>query len=102
MEPIIESKRAAIADLCRRYEVRRLDVFGSAATGAFDSQRSDVDLLVEFQPDGNITALDAYFGLKESLEALFGRPVDLVVAAAVANPYLRSSIERTRRTLYAA
>ena len=73
-----------------------------AARPDFDPQRSDVDLLVEFEPGSSLKALDHYFGLKESLEALLGRTVDLVVAGAVRNPYLRATIERDRETLYAA
>ena len=52
MLPFIEAQRAAIAELCRRFHVRRLDVFGSAARGTdFDPSRSDVDLLVSYLPD---------------------------------------------------
>jgi predicted nucleotidyltransferase len=59
--------------------VRRLNLFGSAARGDFDPQRSDVDFLVEFDR----THTDAlYFGLKEALEGLLGRPVDLVESGA--------------------
>ena len=100
MQPIIEGRRAKLAKLCRRFHVRRLDVFGSAASRAFDSSRSDVDFLVEFDPDSPDRAFDDYFGFKEALESLFGRPVDLVMADAVENPYLRASIERTRQTVY--
>jgi len=45
---------------------------------------------------------DAYFGLREALEALFGRDVDLVTLTAVRNPYMKADIERTRTLLYAA
>ena len=82
--------------------MRRLDLFGSAATATFDPARSDVDLLVEFEPGDPPQTLDDYFGLKESLEALLGRPVDLVMPGAVRNPYVRADIERSRRPLYAA
>jgi hypothetical protein len=102
MQPVIETKRDELAALCRRFQVRRLEAFGSAVRGDFDPARSDVDLLVEFDRASNLRALDAYFGLKEALEALFGRKVDLVMADAVRNPYLRDSIARSRETLYAA
>lgn len=102
MFPGLDQLRGEIAALCRRHGVRRLDVFGSAATDAFDPARSDVDLLVEFEPDANARTLDAYFDLKESLEALLGRRVDLVMPAAVRNPYVRAEIERSQRPLYAA
>ena len=102
MQPFIDEHREAVAALCRRYHVRRLDVFGSATNDEFDPSRSDIDFLVEFEPAGYERAFQTYFGLKEDLEKLFGRAVDLVMATAVRNPYLKASIERTRRVLYAA
>jgi uncharacterized protein len=90
-----------IAALCRRFGVRRLSVFGSAATEAFDPERSDVDFLVEFDPDAD-GLFDAYFGLKEELERLVGKPVDLVMPKSLENPYFAASVERTRRDVYAA
>jgi predicted nucleotidyltransferase len=98
----IETHRAELAELCRRFHVRRLEVFGSAARPNFGPARSDVDFLVEFKPDGPLKALDQYFGLKEALEALFHRKVDLVEAGAVKNPYLRAGIDLSRETVYAA
>jgi hypothetical protein len=102
MQPIIAARQSEIADLCRRFHVRRLDVFGSAAAGGFDPARSDIDILVAFAPGSPLRALDAFFGLKEGLETLLGRPVDLLMQDAVENPYLRASIERQRKLLYAA
>ena len=102
VQAIIESKNAELGELCRRFHVRRLDLFGSATGENFDPSRSDVDLLVEFESGDTIKALDQYFGLKEALEGLFGRPVDLVSASALKNPYVRKSIEETREVLYEA
>jgi hypothetical protein len=79
--------------LCRRFHVRRLDLFGSAARGDFDPAHSDFDFLAEFDRGAPQHRFDAYFGLKESLEELFGYPVDLGEAGAVRNPYLKASIE---------
>lgn len=101
MHPLVATKHQEIGTLCRRFHVRRLEVFGSAASGLFDPNTSDVDLLVEFEAAPSLDVFDAYFGLKEGLEALFGRPVDLVISSAVTNPYFRESIERTRAPLYA-
>jgi len=69
--------RHAIEALCRKYAVRRLLLFGSAGTDHFDEATSDIDFLVEFD-DAPVSRFDAYFGLKEDLEALFARPVALV------------------------
>ena len=57
---------------------------------------------MEFVRDGSLNALDQYFGLKEALEGLLDRPVDLVEESAVKNPYIRKSIEESRESLYAA
>jgi hypothetical protein len=93
----------ALPNLCRRFSVRRLDVFGSAATGlGFDAERSDLDLLVTFEPLPPPNYADAYFGLHEALEALAGRPVDLVTEAALENPHFRRRVEAERRLLFRA
>lgn len=89
-----------IAALCRRFRVRRLDLFGSAATGKAGAD-SDLDFLVEFEPMVEGYA-DAYFGLLEALQDLFRRPIDLVVSSAIRNPYFRRSVESSRELLYAA
>lgn len=102
MPPTIESRRASLDDLCRRMDVRTLEVFGSAARDDFDPASSDIDFLVEFVPQTQRPALDLYFGLKEELEALFERPVDLVMPAALHNPYVRAEIDRARQLVYAA
>jgi len=89
--------------LCRRFRVQRLDVFGSAATGrGFDAARSDIDLLVAFEPLSPGDFAEAYFGLREALEALTGRKVDLVTEAALRNPYLRRRVEAERQPLFRA
>ncbi len=100
MLALVQTRKDEIGDLCRRFHVRRLEVFGSAARGDFDPERSDVDFLVEFGSGPPALSLKNYFGLKEALEALLGRPVDLVMPGAVKNPYLRSSIDRSREPVY--
>jgi predicted nucleotidyltransferase len=102
VSPSIDQHRAELAELCRRYGVLSLSLFGSATRDDFDPERSDYDFLVEFQalPLGQYA--DAYFGLLESLVRLMGRPVDLVVASAIKNPYFRQSVEQTKALLYAA
>ena len=102
MVQYINQHRSEIADLCRRYRVRRLELFGSAGRESFDPQRSDVDFLVEFEPLAEGEHADAYFGLKESLASLLARPVDLVMTSAIRNRYFLEAIEPTRTLLYAA
>jgi predicted nucleotidyltransferase len=95
--------REQLGKLCRRFHVRRLDVFGSAARGDFDPARSDLDFLVEFDSrEPNALSFKIYFSFKESLEALFGRSVDLVEPGAMRNPYLKASIERSREPVFEA
>lgn len=100
-KPILHSHQPAIEALCRRFHVRRLDLFGSAATGRADAD-SDFDFLVEFGPLPAGGYADAYFGLLEGLQALLHAPVDLVVDSAIRNPYFRESVEGNREMLYAA
>ncbi len=93
----------ALPTLCRRFHVRRLYLFGSAATGRnFDPARSDLDFLVDFKPLTPAEYTDAYFGLREALEELSGRPIDLVTEPALENPYLRRQVEAERRLLFQA
>lgn len=99
---LVTGRRPEVAALCRRFHVRRLDLFGSAARGTFDAARSDLDFVVTFEELHPVALADAWFGLREGLAALFGRAVDLLTAESIRNPYLRESIERSRRNLYAA
>lgn len=93
--------REAVARLCRAHGVSRLSIFGSATGSRFDSENSDVDFLVEFVP-GSEDAFGAYFGLKEDLEDLLDRPVDLVMANAVRNPHFAASAAGGAEEVYAA
>ena len=99
---LLESKREAIAKLCARYRVARLDAFGSALRDDFRLDKSDLDLLVEFAPMEPYARVDAYFGMLDELRGLLNREIDLVMAGAVKNPYIARDIERTKQLLYAA
>ena len=98
----IDKNRDQINRLCRQFGVRRLEVFGSAATGAFDAARSDIDFVVDFEELPRQSLFKRYFGLKEEFEAVFGRTVDLVMADAMRNPFFIDSVNRTRQPVYAA
>lgn len=97
----LQAHRADLDALCRRYHVRRLDLFGSAARGQAGAG-SDYDFLVEFAPLPPGGYADAYFGLLEALQNLLGSPVELVVERAIRNPYFRQAVQAHLESLYAA
>jgi predicted nucleotidyltransferase len=101
MASILDPHLAEIPHLCRRYGVARLELFGSATGDAFDPQHSDLDFLVEFDAEPS-RLFDRYFGLKESLEALYGRRVDLVTTGSLRNRYFIEAVNQSRRLVYAA
>ena len=86
----IEKIKPEIERVCRRLPVKRLGLFGSALSQNF-SQSSDIDVLVIFDSDENIDLFDKYFELKEQLEEIFKRDVDLIVDRRFKNPVLNES-----------
>jgi predicted nucleotidyltransferase len=102
MNAAIAAHKAEIVKLCRDFHVRRLELFGSASRSGFSAEESDFDFLVEFAPLARGEYATAFFGLKADLERLLGRPVDLVVASAIRNPYFRQSVDQSKTLLYAA
>ena len=101
MNTVIDKYREQVAILCQRTGARQLDAFGSAVRDDFDAETSDLDFLVDFDPLPPAQYADAYFTLKEGLEALFDRSVDLVTLSSLVNPYFRDRIAAERRTIYA-
>ncbi len=93
----IEKYQPEIETLCRELSLERLDLIGSAARNDF-TLASDVDVLVTF--DGNESLFDRYFTLKERLEAIFDRQVDVIEERAIRNPYFKASIEKDRVKIY--
>lgn len=91
----------AIRRACDRYGVRRSRVFGSALTDRFDPATSDVDFLVDFQPDQE-NLVHAYFDLKFELERIIGREVDLIMERSVSNPFFKASAFGSAQDIYAA
>src|SRR3990167_7631089 len=102
MHAIVREKAGDLAEICKKHGVRRLALFGSAASDSFDPASSDLDFLVEFQPLSPAQHADHYFGLQEDLERLFGVPVELVEPGPIRNPYFRQAIEETQVLVYAA
>lgn len=102
MLDLIEQHRAGLDAVCRQYSVAKLELFGSAADGTFDFARSDLDFLVEFQSEPSPRIFHGYFDLRDDLERLFGRKVDLVMPRAIRNRYLLNVVNQQRKLVYAA
>ena len=102
MVALTDPLRSRIAELCERYQVRRLELFGSAAREGILPDGRDMELLVSFENREPGPRFNTYLRLRQELEALLGRPVDLVMPEAITNPYIQADIARDRTTLYAA
>lgn len=103
MHPIILQHKKEITDLCERFHVRSLAVFGSAARGDdFDLEKSDADFLIEFSENGDTPALRSYFSFRDALADLLGRSVDLLDPANISNPYLLRQINQDKEIVYEA
>ncbi len=103
MQSSITAQKPKISEICKRYNVRKLELFGSAVTeNGFNEAQSDFDFAVEFLKPRKLKPLDEFFGLKSELTELLGRPIDLVELSAVKNPYILKSIEDAKETVFAA
>lgn len=92
--------RELLAELCHRWQISELSVFGSVARGS-SGMDSDIDLLVTFHPDAPWSTLDLV-DLRAELSRLFGCNVDLVEEKAIRNPCRKASILRDKSVRYAA
>jgi predicted nucleotidyltransferase len=95
----VEKNLDRIKDLCVKHNVSRLFVLGSVLTSEFE-ESSDIDFLVDFINIDIYDYADNYFNLKACLEALLGREVDLLEDKAIKNPYLRESIDASKKLIY--
>ena len=100
MNPIVAERKQDLARLCEEHRVERLDVFGSAVTGEFDPETSDLDFLVTFQEAADEDGFHKRFRLQDALADLFGRKVDVVPERSITNPYFRANVEDTREPVY--
>ena len=96
---IVENKMERIKDLCYRHKVSRLFLFGSILSDKF-KKNSDIDFLVDFSEVDIYDYADNYFSLKKSLEKLLKRQIDLLENKAIKNPYLRQSIDSSKKIIY--
>lgn len=95
----LSTYNAQIAELCRKYNVRRLFAFGSVLTDRFNDE-SDIDLIVDFDKSAINDIFLTYFDFKYSLEDILGRKVDLLEEQTIRNSYLRKNIENTKTLIY--
>ena len=95
----LSNLKTEIQRVCRGMPVKRLGVFGSALTEAFGPD-SDVDVLVVFDTSGNLDLFNTYFELKERLEDIFGRKVDLTVDKPFKNRIFQEIVDKTRTVIY--
>ena len=100
MIQLLEEKRGKLIALCQKYQVRRLDLFGSAAKGRFAPETSDLDFVAEFLERSNPDYANRYYDFAESLQNLFQRRVDLLTENMIRSPYFRQEFETTRQKIY--
>lgn len=96
------TKGKDLTKICKKYHVSQMIIFGSAIRSDFDPDTSDIDILVSFKTMSPTEHADAYFGLLEELEQLFGSSVDLLEEKAVKNPFLKKSIDESGIVIYAS
>jgi predicted nucleotidyltransferase len=102
MHPIVACNREALSDLCRRFHVKRLELFGSAAREPSGREPRDLDFLVEFEPLPLGHRARAYFGLLAALEDLFHKPVDFVMTRAIENERFLAAVADERAVVRTA
>jgi len=96
---LIDVNKDKLNELCNKHKVKELYLFGSILTEKFNDS-SDVDLLIQFHQIELLDYFDNYMELKEELEQLFHRSVDLVENQAIRNPIFRKVIEREKQLIY--
>jgi len=96
---IVEQNILSVFELCKLHNVKNMYLFGSILTEKFSSD-SDVDFLVNFGQVDQYQYFNNYMELKEKLEQLLSRPVDLLEEQAVRNPVLRRSIDHNKKLIY--
>ena len=96
---LIESNIERLRLLCQKHKVGQLFVFGSVLSNRFRAD-SDIDMIVNFEDVDLREYADNYFSLKEELEKLFNRKVDLLEEQAIRNPFFKKSIDQQKRLVY--
>ena len=97
---LIKERHADFVDLCRSHRVDKMYAFGSSITDHFDSNTSDIDVVVKLDIEDPVDRGEMLLSLWDKLEALFNRKVDLLTDDSIRNPFLKSNINRTKRLIY--
>ena len=97
---LLQANLEALRELCERYGVVKLELFGSAAKGTFDPKSSDIDLIAEFNNRRQGDYAARFLDFADGAEALLQRPVDLLTEAMIKNPYFKHAVDECRTTLY--
>src|SRR5438876_10532034 len=100
MSSVLDKNKDRLAEMCRSFAVRRLEVFGAAARGDFDPAKSDFDFIVTFADKTPGTYADRYFDFAAAVERLLGRKIDLLTERCIRNPYFRREVEAARQIVY--
>ena len=101
MKTKVNLKKEQLQQICKKYNVKELYLFGSATTDDF-SEESDLDFIVKFDRQGFEGAFDQFIDFKQELEHIYGRPVDLYHLKKFRNTIFQKEVERSKKLLYAA
>lgn len=100
LNSLIKDKRNDFVNLCRLHRVSKIYAFGSSITDHFDHGKSDIDVIVDLDIKDPIEYGETLLSLWDNLEVFFERKVDLLTEDSIHNPYLRKSIEATKKLIY--
>ncbi len=100
IKELIQKNQTEFANLCREHNVKTMFAFGSSVTGAFDVEKSDIDILVEIEEPDPIKKGEKILSIWDKLETFFKRKVDLLTNLSIKNRILRDSIDSTKVLIY--
>jgi predicted nucleotidyltransferase len=100
LNSLIKENYQGFVDLCKQHKVSKIYAFGSSITENFDPAKSDIDLVVELNINDPVEYGERLLSLWDDLEEFFNRRVDLLTDDSIKNPYLRKSIETTKKLIY--
>ena len=100
LSTLIKERYTDFLNLCRSHKVSKIYAFGSSITQDFNPKKSDIDIVVKINIDDPADRGEALLSLWDKLEALFNIKVDLLTEDSIRNPYLKSSINRTKKLIY--